>query len=172
MAAPSMSPVSPQSRDLDPATLRRQGMLAGLLGAAVLAAWFLILDVLRGHPLATPTFLAHVMLAGGVAREALRAVEPSLGQTLVFTAVHALTFVVIGVVVAELLRVLDLVHSKAITLALLLGALCIAFVAFGIVFTAVGPDGISLRDAFIGNLLAAFSMAGYLAFALAAVPRT
>lgn len=172
MAAPSMSPVPPPRRDLDPAIFRRHGMIAGLLGGAVLAAWFLLLDSLRGQPLATPTFLAQALLSGGAAGETTQSVLPSLGQSLVFSIVHALAFAVIGMTVAEFLRIFDLVHSKAFTIVLLFGALCLAFAAFGVVFAVLGPDRISVRDAFIGNLLAALAMAGYLARALGAADRT
>lgn len=170
MAAPSMAPVPSERRDLDPAEFRKHGMIAGLLGAAVLAGWFLILDLLRGQPLATPTFLARVVLSGG-ASETFQSVEGSIGPTVVFTIVHALAFAVIGVTVAEFLRRFDLVHSKALTVVLLVGSLCIAFVTFALMFAAVGADGITLRDAFIGNVLASFAMTGYLGRVLGAEQR-
>jgi hypothetical protein len=47
-------------------------------------------------------------------------------------------------------------------LVLLFVALCVAFFTFGLVFSVVGPHGITMRDAFVGNALAAFGMAGYL----------
>jgi hypothetical protein len=161
-----MAPVEPERRELDPARFRRHGMIAGLLGAAALAAWFLLVDALHGHPLATPTFLGEMLLSGGASDTSLAAVEPSLGFTLMFTAVHALAFVAIGVTVAEFLRRFDLVHSKALRLVLLLGALLTSFALFAVIFAAVGPDALSLRDAVIGNVLAAFAMAGYLGEAL------
>jgi hypothetical protein len=171
MAAPSTSPVAIESRELDPAVFRMHGMLAGLLGAALLAGWFLLLDVLRGHPLFTPTLLAHSLVSGSAAAETPESLPGTLGATLVFTVVHALAFAVIGLTVAEFLRRFDLVHSKALALVLLFGALCIAFLAFGGVVAAVGEHGILLRDAFIGNALAAFGMAGYLGWSLGARER-
>jgi hypothetical protein len=172
MAAPSLAPVPPEHPELDPGTFRRHGLVAGLLGAAVLAAWFLVLDLLDGRPLATPTFLAQALLSGGAAGESVQTVVPSLGQTFVFTVVHALVFVAIGMAVAEFLRIFDLVHSKAFTVVLLFGAICLAFAAFGVIFAAVGPDRISVQHAFLANLLAALAMAGYLARALGAPDRT
>ena len=171
MAAPSISPAPTEVRDLDAARFRTQGMIAGLVGAALLAAWFLVLDTLRGHPLYTPTLLAHVMLSSGEASVTPESLPGALGPTLVFTAVHALAFAAIGFTVAEFLRRFDLVHSKALTLVLLFGALCVAFLTFGVLFAAVGTNGILLRDAFAGNALAAFGMAGYLWRALHAAER-
>ena len=172
MAAPSMAPVPPARPDLDPAVFRMHGMLAGLLGAAVLAIWFFVLDVWNGQPLATPTFLAQALLSGGAADETTQSVIPSLGQTVVFTIVHGVVFVTIGATIAEFLRVFDLVHSKAFMIVQLFGALCLAFLVFGAMFAALGPDRISIRDAFIGNFLAALAMAGYLAGTLGASERT
>ncbi|MBM4242849.1 MAG: hypothetical protein FJ148_03420 [Deltaproteobacteria bacterium] len=168
MAAPSMASVSQERRDLDPAMFRMHGSVAGLLGAAVLAIWFFVLDLWRGTPLATPTFLAQALLSGGAAGETAQSVIPSLGQTFVFTVVHGIVFVTIGVTVAEFPRVFDLVHSRAFAIVLLFGALCLAFLVFGAMFAALGPDRIAIRDAFIGNFLAAFAMAGYLAGTLGA----
>jgi len=172
MAAPSTAPVSTEPRrEFDPADFRTHGMLAGLIGAALLAGWFLILDVLRGHALYTPTLLARMLLAAGDGRSPDVPVEGSLGLTLGFTALHALAFAAIGLTVAEFLRRFDLVHSKALPLVLLFAALCVTFLAFGILYTAIGPDGLGLRDAFIGNVLAALGMAGYLGRTLGAANR-
>ncbi|MEW6271022.1 MAG: hypothetical protein AB1689_17200 [Thermodesulfobacteriota bacterium] len=163
MTAPSMSPAPTARRDLDAAEFRKHGIVAGLVGAALLAVWFLIVDVLRGHPLFTPTLLLHALLSGG---DAPPPEEGSIASTLLFTAVHALAFTAIGVMVAEFLRQFDLVHSRALMLVLLFVALCVAFLAFGVLFAVLGPEGITLRDAFIGNALAAFGMAAYLGRAL------
>lgn len=171
MAAPSIPQAPTEVRDLDPATFRTQGMIAGLVGAALLAIWFLILDTIRGQPLHTPTLLAHVLLSSGEAPASPESLPGAIGPTLVFTALHALVFAAIGFTVAEFLRRFDLVHSKALTLVLLFGALCVAFLTFGVVFAAVGPDGILLRDAFAGNAIAAFGMAGYLWRSLHAAER-
>ncbi len=166
MAAPSASPVPSEGRGLDPATYWRHGVLAGLFGAVLLAAWFAIFDVLRGHPLATPTLLGRALLSGGTDGATASTVTPSLGVTLVFTAVHALAFAAIGLAVAEIVRRFDLAGSRALLLVLLFGALCVAFFSFGVLFAAVGPDAITVRDAFLGNAIAAFGMAGYLQRAL------
>lgn len=166
MAAPSASPVPSERRGPDPSAYRRHGILAGLFGAALLAAWFAILDLLRGHPLATPTLLARALLSGGMDGATATTVEPSLGLTLVFTAVHALAFAAIGFAVAELIHRFGLERSRALLLVLLFGALCVAFFSFGVLFAAVGHDAITVRDAFLGNAIAAFGMAGYLQRAL------
>jgi hypothetical protein len=164
MTAPSMPPLPTEGRELDPAEFRKHGIIAGLFGAAILAVWFLIIDVLHGHPLFTPTLLLHAMLSGGASPA--EPVEPSLASTLLFTAVHGLVFAAIGFTVAEFLRRFDIVHSRALMLVLLFSALCVAFLTFGLIFAVVGPHGITMRDAFAGNALAAFGMVIYLGRAL------
>lgn len=42
----------------------RQGILAGVVGATILAFWFLVVDALAGQPLRTPGFLAGALLPG------------------------------------------------------------------------------------------------------------
>ena len=163
MGAPSVPYV--EHDELDAAVFRRHGILAGLVGAALLAVWFLFVDVQRGHPLFTPTLLMRALMSGGAIPDPGE-VEPSLGETLLFTAVHGLVFAAIGFTVAEFLRRFDLVHSHALMLVLLCGGLCVAFFTFGLVFPVVGPHGITMRDAFVGNALAALGMVVYLGRAL------
>src|SRR5260370_9876699 len=40
------------------------GAVAGIIGAVVVALWFLIFDTIRGHPLETPALLAATILHG------------------------------------------------------------------------------------------------------------
>src|SRR3954453_11156970 len=44
-------------------TLVREGVTTGLLGAAGVAAWFLAIDTLAGHPLFTPDALGRMLFA-------------------------------------------------------------------------------------------------------------
>jgi len=122
--------------------------------------------VLRGQPLYTPTLLARFVLGGDADAATADPGDVSIVLTLVFTVVHALAFAAIGLTVAEFLHRFDLVHSGALMLVLLFGALAVAFLFFALIFPAVGTEGITLRDAFLGNVAAGLAMAGYLARAL------
>jgi len=171
MTAPSISPEPAEHREIDPGAVRMHGAVAGLVGAGVLAVWFLVVDALAGRPFFTPTLLARYVLGGDPHAVAAGPEEASIALTALFTVVHALAFAAIGVTVAEFLHRFDLLRSRALTLVLLFGALAVAFLFFALVFPAVGSDGITLRDAFIGNVLAGLGMAGYLAYALGTLPR-
>jgi hypothetical protein len=77
----------------------REGMTAGLLGAGAVAVWFLILDILKGKPLITPSILGEVVL--------LRNASPSLDvvnmrAVIGYTALHLAVFIILGIIVARL----------------------------------------------------------------------
>jgi hypothetical protein len=78
---------------------KREGVLAGLLGAGAVALWFLILDIIKGSPLVTPSVLGEVIL--------LRNASPSLDvvnprAVIGYTALHLAVFMILGIIVAKL----------------------------------------------------------------------
>ena len=75
----------------------REGVLAGLSGAAAIAIWFLLLDTMRGAPLATPALLgSHLLQAVGVGSTSVRIAT----QVLSYTVVHFGLFILVGIVAA------------------------------------------------------------------------
>jgi hypothetical protein len=170
MGAPAESHVPSVNPPLDHRSLLQQGAVAGIFGAALLAAWFLYRDVVRGKPLFTPTLLGTALLKGGGGLERPETLEPSIGLTLLFTTLHTLVFVAIGVGAAELLYRFAHVRNRALIALVLFGALCLGFFAVALNVFAVGPQAVAVRDALIGNALAAFGMAAYLARNLPEAP--
>lgn len=80
-------------------TESREGTTAGLLGAGAVAVWYLILDLLKGKPLITPSVLGEVIL--------LRNTTPSLDvvnsrAVLGYTALHLAVFIILGLAVERL----------------------------------------------------------------------
>ena len=53
----------------------REGVIAGLIGAAIVAVWFLIYDAARGRPLRTPALLGAATFAG-VTRQSWKHATP------------------------------------------------------------------------------------------------
>jgi hypothetical protein len=142
------------------AAFLRQGAFAGLLGAVLLAAWFLYIDViLRGEPLFTPTLLASALLGLGVPA----APQASIGLAFLYTLVHGVVFVGIGVGAAYLLHRFALIRHRALIIVLVFTGLCLAFFAFAARVSALGPETIAVRDALVGNAIAAFAIGAYLA---------
>jgi hypothetical protein len=146
----------------------REGIIGGLLGAAVVAVWFLVFDFARGKPFLTPALLGAAVFQGLRDPAALQiAVGPILGYTLL----HALTFIAFGVVAAALIAV----SERETTLFI---AVVILFACFEMFFLgALGALGKSLLGAvvwwaiLIGNLLAAIAMLWYFVIGHRTLPR-
>jgi hypothetical protein len=105
------------------------GLVAGSLAGTVVALWFLVVDIVTGHPLSTPAELGAVVLGTG---------DSGAGPTevLVYTVIHFVVFCVLGVVAAGVLRRLRVAAGPTS------GGL---FGLFG--FTAVFHGGVRLMDA-------------------------
>lgn len=81
------------------ATVVREGMIAGLLGAAGVAVWFLAVDTLGGSPLHTPAVLGRAVL--GVLGRGIE--EHSMTFfVLGYTVLHVAAFVGVGIIAAML----------------------------------------------------------------------
>jgi hypothetical protein len=79
-------------------TIAENGILAGILGAAVVALWFLLLDMItRGMPFYTPSLLGSIIFAGKDAGEVT-----SLNGAAVFayTGLHGILFLGAGTTLA------------------------------------------------------------------------
>ena len=77
----------------------REGVVAGLLGGAVVAVWFLLYDTVSGRPLRTPALLGATLLEG------LRdpgALDVRLDVVLGYTVVHFAVFAAFGILVSVL----------------------------------------------------------------------
>jgi hypothetical protein len=147
-----------ERRDRGTAAFLRQGALAGLFGATLLAGWFLYIDViLRGQPLFTPTLLASALLGWGVPPQA------SIGLAFLYTLVHGVVFVGIGIGAAYLLHRFAVIRHRALIIVVVFTVLCLVFFAFAANVSALGPETIATRDALLGNAIAAFAIGAYLA---------
>ena len=69
-----------------------EGLDVGIIGGLAVAVWFLILDIIRGHPLQTPSLLGQVVLFGDSTPET----SFVFGAFLLYTAFHFLMFALIG----------------------------------------------------------------------------
>src|SRR6185295_9479726 len=81
----------------DRSAVYEQGLAAGVLGAAAVAIWFLIVDLVAGRPFFTPSILGTALFQGSAAVATPERVPVSLEMVVVFTWIHVLVFVIIGV---------------------------------------------------------------------------
>jgi hypothetical protein len=133
----------------------KEGALAGAVGAATVAVWFLVLDLATGRPLFTPVVLGSAVFLG--ARDA-EGVEALAAAVVGYTALHLGAFILLGILAAALAR-------RARRRPPLVLAVVLAFVVFQALFISV----MSILAAFvlttltwwaiaIGNFLAALAM--------------
>jgi hypothetical protein len=130
----------------------REGMLAGCLGATAIAVWFLIVDVVAGHPLYTPNLFGRGLIS-------ILGKPPAMPDTMAthvigYTLFHYAAFILVGVIVASV------VHQSARTPAILAGFLVLfvicelgAYQLAGLL-TESEFGGLAWYQIFIANLLA------------------
>ncbi len=138
----------------------REGVVAGVLGATAIAIWFLIVDLISGHPLYTPDLLGRGLIS-------ILGKPPVMADTMAthvfaYTLFHYAAFALFGVIVASI------VHQSARTPAILAGFL-IMFVVFEIgayglagLFTESEFGGMAWYQIFVANLLASVVMGWFM----------
>jgi hypothetical protein len=134
------------------------GAVAGTIGAVVVALWFFIFDLIRGHPLETPALLAATILHGSHSYEVHHGLKLLALQ---YSLIHFGAFIAFGIAGGLLLEACE-------TEASLLFSLGIFFVAFEVFFIAVvlflGPNvmmQLTWWGIMVGNLLATTAMLSY-----------
>jgi hypothetical protein len=146
----------------DRAMICLDGVIAGLIGAAIVAIWFLFMDAVTHLPLYTPTVLGEGLFLGeqGLASNAGEQVSPKL--TLMYSGIHGLVFVVLGVIAAYLLLLPQRKLHLGIALLALFLVLELGFVGTAFVLAKPVLNELAWPIVLTGNFLAAYGMACYL----------
>lgn len=137
----------------------REGVMTGLIGAGIVAAWFLIFDLSRGEPLFTPGALGSALFFGASDMAAIQITPLTVGG---YTAAHVLAFVAAGMVASVVL-------TEAETKPPMLFGAFMLFIIFEAFFMGVmalvaefllGP--LAWWTILVGNLVATAAMGAYL----------
>jgi hypothetical protein len=136
------------------------GLIAGIIGASVIAIWFLFLDTVSGLPLYAPTVLGAALFLGPEDLASTEAVQLSLNLTLMYTWVHVLAFVMLGEIAAYLLFLTGKNHNLGFCI-FLFALLEFGFVGIVFVFAEPVLDQLAWPAVLLGNLLAAAAMVCY-----------
>ncbi|HWP56684.1 MAG TPA: hypothetical protein VNL14_02220 [Candidatus Acidoferrales bacterium] len=88
---------------VDTSRLYLEGIIAGFIGAATIAVWFLILDTIHGRPLYTPSLLGTALFHRGGWPAPPEVLPVSLEMALMYTWVHFLVFCILGGIASRLL---------------------------------------------------------------------
>ncbi len=152
----SRTPADSVPRPITLVSVVEDGIFVGVIGAVLLASWFLILDVMRGQPFFTPALLGTLVLHGPAAMESMAGVVP---QTVaVYTGIHLAAFVLAGIVAAYLWAQFE--YYPILGFVMLVGFAAFEFGFFALNFALglrlVGP--LSMWSIATGNLMAAAGM--------------
>ena len=146
-----------------------EGIVCGVIGAAVVALWFLAFDVARGAPFLTPGLLGAAVFQGVSSPTGL---QITAANVLGYTLLHGLAFIAFGIVAASVMAVSE--REPALFVAFVILFACFEVFVFGV----VGALGQSLLGALVwwsilvGNLLASVAMLWYLLRVHRALPAT
>lgn len=154
--APASSPPAETSR------LYQEGIVAGIIGAATIAVWFLIVDTLQGRPLYTPTVLGTALFQRGEGLASPETLPISFEMVLMYTWVHGLVFCVIGGIASRLLAVAEQKLDLGFGILLLFVVFEFGFIAAAMVVAEPLLHALAWPAVLVGNLLAAAAMGLYL----------
>lgn len=138
----------------------REGIIAGFIGATVIALWFAVIDITSAGAFYTPATLGAGLLSI-LGRPAMMP-DTTATNVIIYTIFHYAAFALVGVIIASI------VHQSVRTPAILAGFL-IAFVAFEL--GAIGLTTLLAESSlgtlawyqiFIANLLATAAMFFYM----------
>ncbi len=134
-----------------------RGVIAGVIGATALAFWFLVIDGSQGQPFRTPGFLGGAILG-------TTALDPGAGAIIVYSLLHYIAFIGVGLGVAWALSKIDSTPNLFLGLALGFGLFDLVF------YTSVTVTGIDVIGEFgwpavlMGNLIAGVLLMSFLQF--------
>ncbi|HEY3280364.1 MAG TPA: hypothetical protein VGJ83_07605 [Gemmatimonadales bacterium] len=137
----------------NPALMR--GLVTGLIGAAVVAAWFFVLDLAAGVPLATPAALGAALLFGAAGPAE---VVISFGLVATYTVVHVAAFALAGILLVAVAEQVERTPAMVLVVALA----CIVLEA--LVFAALAVEAewvlgtLGWWSLAVANLLAVVAM--------------
>jgi hypothetical protein len=147
----------------DAARIYQEGIVAGVLGAGVIALWFFVLDLVNGRPLYTPTVLGTALFhRGGLST--FETLPASMEMVLMFTWVHGLAFAAIGGLVSRLLAAAERHPNLGFGILLLFVIFEAGFTVAAMLFAAPILKALTWPAILVANLLAAAAMGVYFWF--------
>jgi hypothetical protein len=139
----------------------REGIVAGILGAATIALWFFILDIFSGRPFYTPSLLGNALFRRAIALDQPETLTVSFEMVLVYTWVHGMVFCVIGGLASKLLQLAERNLNLGFGILLLFVVFEFGFVGVAFIFVEPVLHALTWPAVLIGNLMAAAVMAAY-----------
>ena len=136
-------------------SVTREGTRAGIAGALAVAVWFFFVDLISGHPLATPEALGAALVSVLRANQELGPIT----HLIVYTFFHFAAFVVVGIIASAVLKASDLEPSIMAGFFVLFVVIEVGFVGYTFVLSKGSALGnIAWYQVGAANLLSAFVM--------------
>jgi putative oxidoreductase len=143
-----------------PHPLLYDGVIAGLIGAAVIAVWFFIVDAVSGRPFFTPATLGHGLL--DVLGKQPAQDDSMLIHVLAYTVFHFAAFMLVGLVASLIVFLAQREPSILFGFIVLFVAFEVGFYGLvGLLHQATALREFAWYQVLIGNLLAAGAMGFY-----------
>jgi len=147
------------SEALEQHRIVKEGLVAGLVGAVVVMAWFLLIDAFRGQLFFTPAAIGSALFQG--ARSAAE-VQVTSGVIIGYTSLHIAAFLGVGFVAAALAVAAESEPPLLLGLALLFVTTEALFIGLLSIVAAWLVDTLSWWAILAANLIAALVMGVYL----------
>ena len=135
------------------------GLFTAMIGALVVALWFLILDAIAGHPLYTPALLGSVLLHGSQSVADHVTIAPT--EVAAYTAFHFVAFIAVGIVLSWMMALFEKFPIMFFVLLVLFVALQVGFFGLDVALGAELLGRMRPWTVVTANLLAAASMVLY-----------
>jgi hypothetical protein len=135
------------------------GLFTGMIGALVVAVWFLVLDLAAGQPLRTPALLGNVLLHGTMGAGIIT-VTPL--QVAAYSAFHFVAFIAVGVFLSYMMTLFERFPIMFFVLLVLFLCLQAGFFVLDAILGAQMMNQLKPWTVVVGNLLAAAAMALFL----------
>lgn len=137
----------------------REGLIAGLLGAAAVAVWFLVLDAAGRRLLFTPAALGSALFFGATSPAQ---VTVDFATVAGYTLIHVAAFVLVGLVAAAVVRGSEDSPPLVLGLALLLAVAETFFIGLVAIAASWILGTVAWWTIAVGNVLAVLAMGAYL----------
>jgi hypothetical protein len=138
-----------------------EGIVAGVIGAAAIALWFLIIDLIGGRPFYTPNVLGTALFLHGVGLDQPDILPISFEMVVFYTWVHGLAFCVLGGLAAMLITLAERNLNIGFGIMLLFVVFEFGFLGAAFIFAEPILRALAWPTVLFGNLIAAAAMAIY-----------
>lgn len=137
----------------------REGLIAGLIGALAVAAWFLVIDVVRGQLLFTPAALGSALFTGA---RGVNEVEITAATVIGYTILHFTAFIAAGCLASALATAAEREPPVLLGAALLFFVLETLFLGLLAIMASWLLDALNWWSVVAANVIAAVTMGLYL----------